>query len=340
MKHNIEYKNFEATDGLRSLIDRLIAKLEKRAKNFSPDVVFLRTMIEENQTRSLHHVSLTLDVPGKTLATKEERYDLEATLKDAFAEIERQLKEYKSRLRREHLWKRLAKREEIREMKAVAASEEQRTRETFFALVSPQLKKLNHFIRHVIRYSESTGELVPGELDAEDVTDAALVRAYREFLRGYPQQEIRSWLIRLAMDVLDAEVSVLKQDHEMLHLEEDIPETPPALEVSTLGEEIFDFYQPDEDLKFEDIVYDMEAPTPEEQVENKELRRIVRGLLAQMPDEWRRAVVLRGLRGRTEKQVAEAFGKSEEEVGRILERARESLRQKLKDFGYDFKRVA
>src|SRR5262249_13813249 len=136
----------------------------------------------------------------------------------------------------------------------------------------------------------------------------------------YPQQDIRSWLIRAAMDVLDAEVSYLKQDRQMVHIEEDIPS--------------------EEDLRFEDIVYDMAAPTPEEQVENKELRRIVRGLLAEMPEEWRRAKVLGGLRGRPEKQVAEALGKSEEEVGRILERAREHLRQRLVDYGYEFKRVA
>jgi ribosomal subunit interface protein len=340
MKHNIQYKNFQPTQAIRSHIDRLIAKLEKRAKNFPPDVVFLRMMIEENHTRTLYQVSTTLDVPGKTLATKEERHDLEGAVKDAVAELERQLKEYKSRLRREHLWKRLARREEIREMKAAAEPEEQRTRETFFALVSPHLKKLNRFIRHVIQYSESTGELASGELDPEDVTDAALVRAYREFLKSYPQQDIRTWLIRAAMDVLDAEVSYVKQDRQMVHIEEDIPETSPAIAVSTLGDEILDFYQPDEDLKFEDIVYDMEAPTPEEQVENQELRGIVSGLLAHMPDEWRRAVVLRGLRGRSEKQVGEALGQSEEEVRRTLERAREYLRRKLMDSGYDFKRVA
>jgi ribosome-associated translation inhibitor RaiA len=84
----------------------LIAKLAKRARNFSPDAVFLRILIEENQARTLWRVSLTMDVPGKTLATKEERHDLHAAVKDAFAEIEGQLKEHKSRLRGEHLPKR------------------------------------------------------------------------------------------------------------------------------------------------------------------------------------------------------------------------------------------
>jgi RNA polymerase sigma factor (sigma-70 family) len=167
----------------------------------------------------------------------------------------------------------------------------------FFSLVSPHLDKLTHPVRHVIRYSESTGEIVRGELGPEDVVDATLVRAYREFLKGYRQRDVKSWLIRVAMDVLDAEVAYHKWDHERTrHIEE----------VSTLGDEILDFYQPDEDLKLEDIVSDIEVPTPEQSVEAKELQQLVRSLLAQMPREWRRALLLHYVGGRPEAEVAKA----------------------------------
>jgi RNA polymerase sigma factor (sigma-70 family) len=341
MKHNIEYRNFEATERINSLIESLIAKLDKRTRNFSPDVLFLRISIEGNQTRTLYHVSITMDVPGRTLATKEERHEPEASMKDAFAEIERQLQEHKSRLRGEHLWKRLSRRKEIRAMKATAESVEERTRGTFFSLVSPHLNKLYHLVRHIIRYSESMGELVRGELDPEDVTDATLVRAYREFLKGYPRQDIRSWLIGIAMDVLDTEINVRQQDRQQtVHIEEDIPETPPTEAVSTLGDEIMDFYQPDEDLKLEDIVPDLEVPTPEQITEAKELQRLLRSLLDQMPKEQRRALLLHDAAGRTEKEVASAIGNPEIEVERILDHAREFLRQKLTEAGYGFKRAA
>jgi ribosomal subunit interface protein len=341
MKHNIEYRNFEATERINSLIESLIAKLEKRARNFSPDAVFLRISIEENQARTLYPVSLTTEVPGKTLATREERHELEASIKDAFAEIERQLQEHKSKLRGEHLWKRLSRRDEIRAMKATAESVEDRTRGTFFSLVSPHLNKLYHLVRHVIRYSESMGELVRGELDPEDVTDATLVRAYKEYLKGYPQLDIRSWLIRIAMDVLDVEVNIRQLDRQQsVHIEEDIPETAPTEEVSTLGEEILDFFQPDEALKLEDIVPDLDVPTPEQITEAKELQRLVRALLAQMPKEWRRALLLHDIGGRSEKEVASAIGKPEKEVERILDRAQAYLRQKLTESGYGFKRAA
>jgi ribosome-associated translation inhibitor RaiA len=109
----IELKGFAPQKEIQKLIQELIHKVEKRAKSFSPDGVFLRLMVEENSVRRLYHVSLVLEVPEKTLATKEERHDLAEALRDAFAEIERQLEHHKSTLRGEHLWKRRAKREEL-----------------------------------------------------------------------------------------------------------------------------------------------------------------------------------------------------------------------------------
>jgi ribosome-associated translation inhibitor RaiA len=123
MKHNVEFKNFEPEERIRKLIAQLINKLQKRAKRFPPDEVFLRLMIEENPVRKLYHVSLVLEIPGKspaikkTLATKEERHDLHETLRDAFDEIERQLEAYKATVTGEYVWKRRTRREELRRMK-------------------------------------------------------------------------------------------------------------------------------------------------------------------------------------------------------------------------------
>ena len=123
MKHNVEFKNFEPEERIRKLIAQLINKLQKRAKRFPPDEVFLRLMIEENPVRKLYHVSLVLEIPGKspaikkTLATKEERHDLHETLRDAFDEIERQLEAYKATVPGEYVWKRRTRREELRRMK-------------------------------------------------------------------------------------------------------------------------------------------------------------------------------------------------------------------------------
>ena len=138
MNHNIEYKNFEPDEHITTLLESLITKVERKVRNFSPDAVFLRILIEENSVRALYLVSITMDVPGKTLATKEDRHDIDVAIRDAFIEIERQAQGQKSRLRGEHLWKRLRNRVALRQIKTsvqpvkqVSRSEPRRRHETY-----------------------------------------------------------------------------------------------------------------------------------------------------------------------------------------------------------------
>ncbi len=76
MKHQVEFKglgpseSFEPKEGIRELIEKLLARLEKRAKSFSPDVLSARVMVEQNPAHKLYHVSITLEMPEKTLAAK------------------------------------------------------------------------------------------------------------------------------------------------------------------------------------------------------------------------------------------------------------------------------
>ena len=117
MKFNLEFKNFESDDKTRKLIQRLIAKLDKKLLSFSDDEVFLRLMIEANPARTLFRASLTLTVPEKTISATEERHDLAETIRDAFAEIDRQAEARKAVLRAEPAWKRKARREGLRKVR-------------------------------------------------------------------------------------------------------------------------------------------------------------------------------------------------------------------------------
>ncbi|HYR44520.1 MAG TPA: sigma-70 family RNA polymerase sigma factor [Terriglobia bacterium] len=336
MQRNIEFKDFEPDRRIKTLLDRLISKLERNATTFSPELAHLRLFVDKNSAHKLYQVSMTLDLPGKVLAAKNEEYDLKASLRAAFDEIERQLKKYKASLRREH-WQRPARRQEIRQIKTQAASIEENEREIFFSLITPHLNRLNHFVRHVISYAEAMGDLMPGALAPQDVVDGALVRAYREFAKRRTIPDVKSWLIRLALDQLEAEVTRLEREHAgWVSIEEDVPETPPAQEVSTLGDEILDFYQPDEKLKLEDLIPDFDALTPENEVETNELRGSVRKTLMEMPRQWRRVLLLHDLEGRSTKEIASETGKPESEIDRIVQFAREYLRQKLAG-GFHFK---
>jgi RNA polymerase sigma factor (sigma-70 family) len=219
-----------------------------------------------------------------------------------------------------------------------ATPAEQRNRESFLSQISRELKGLYRFVRHQLAYSESTGDLVPGEVTAEDVVDEVLLRAYREFVKEPGERKIGAWLIELAKKRIQADVKRSRTERNLtVHIEEDIPETPPVEEVSTLGDEILDFYQPDEDLKLEDVFPDVDISTPEDFVAaEEELVQCVNAALAAMPKEWRRALHLRHSGGLTLEELREVLKKDEPEIERILEYARQHLRQSLIESGCTF----
>lgn len=223
---------------------------------------------------------------------------------------------------------------------------EQREREPFFTQVKGEIEGLYSFVRDRVAYLESTGDLRPGDVTPEDLADSVLLRAYSEFAgrsasRGAQDQRERPMgasLKQLATKELESVVQRLRAARgRAIHLQEDIPETPPAEEVSTLGEEVLDFYQPDEDLKVEDIFPDLDMATPEELVAAKqELLRCVNTALAGMPKQWRRALRLRHGGGLTSAELGEVLNTAEPEIERILEYARAHLRQKLVEAGCRF----
>jgi ribosomal subunit interface protein len=339
MKHDIEFKHFEPRERVRKLVEELTARLKKQIQDFPKDIVFLRVLIEENPTRKLYHVSITLELPGTTLAAKEERHDPIETIRDAFNEIERQIERHKARLRRDYLWKRRARREQLRrEKRGKTVPPEESERELFITAIQPHLKKLYNFVRREIGYHEANGDLIPGEVTPDEAIDETIVRAYEQLATRPPKMELDRWLMKLAMQYLHSEAWRSRIERKRVaHIEEDIPETPPTEAVSTLGDEILHFYQPDEDLKLEDIIPDIEVPLPEEEAQRKELQENVRNALALLPGMWRKAFVLHYVEGLSMTEVANVIGLPEAEVKRYIEFARATLRQKLIESGLSVK---
>jgi RNA polymerase sigma factor (sigma-70 family) len=218
---------------------------------------------------------------------------------------------------------------------APAASAKQRQRELFFSLMSRYLNNVYHVVRHEIGYFEALGDLRPGELAPEEVVDAVLLRAYREFLEDPSGRTIRSRLIALAREQLRADVQRLKswRARTPVRTEQDIPDTPPQEWVSTLGDEVLDFDEPDEDLKMEDVIPDLDVDTPEEEAERRELQSCVDSALAAMPQVWRRALRLRHVEGLDGAELARAMDRPEVETRQIVAHAQEFLRQRLRESG-------
>jgi RNA polymerase sigma factor (sigma-70 family) len=224
-----------------------------------------------------------------------------------------------------------------------ARSREQREREELFAQLSRYMSGLYRYAHHLLRYYQTLGDLPPGQIDVDDVVDTAVLGAYRELGKGHDlgkagtEGDLRRRLMRIARCYVQNEVGRLIARRELtISTEEPVPQTAPEEEVFQAGEEIFDFFEPEEQLKVEDVVPDFDVPTPEQAIETVEWQRCVDSALASMPAEWRRALMLRFRRGLEGAALAQALGKPESEASLIVERARAYLREKLLEAGCSF----
>lgn len=206
-------------------------------------------------------------------------------------------------------------------------------RDQFFRTIQPHLEKFNKFVRGEIEYQLATGDLKTDELSPEDVVDGVVLLAFEEYQKNPPKLPLDRWLVMLAMKYIRNETRSLRQDGEdFVHLEEDIPETPPEEEVVTLGEETLDFYQPDEDLQMEDVVADPTAETPEQIAESREaLLQFVGQSLTELPRAWRDAFILTRVQGFSTAEIAEIFDQPEKKVKQNLQQAENALKKKLID---------
>jgi ribosome-associated translation inhibitor RaiA len=78
----------------------------------------IRIVVDQNETRTLFRVTIRMELPGPDISASEERHDLKETVHDAFAEIRRQVEKYRRKLNHTVEYKRPARRDRLRRLRA------------------------------------------------------------------------------------------------------------------------------------------------------------------------------------------------------------------------------
>jgi ribosomal subunit interface protein len=328
-RHISDSQQRQLAEELESLAKK---QLEQHLAHFEPDLVQLHAILEKStHHKNLHRVALRLSVPGGLLTSENTADSMMAAAKAAFSELERQLVERLERMRGEDEWRRKQRRERLRRLRAAVAGRPQEERDLFRQLIRPHLPILRRFVRFELSHLRARGVLTSDDPTLDDVMDEVLARAYRKLDRHQDPREAAHWLFRIAVDVLTEEARRSRIRNRMLSLEGPPPREPTDI---SIDETLFDFYQPDDLVKVEDLAASP-SPDPEEALTQKEIRRCFASMLANLPANWRRAVMLAQVEGMPLPAVAKVLGTSQEQVREWLEKADEYLRAELAELGIE-----
>ncbi len=193
--------------------------------------------------------------------------------------------------------------------------------------LQPYLKHLYAFVRREIRYYESLGLLREGELQPADVVDD-VIEAALSLWHARPAGSLRPWLLQLALRRLRQYLQAARtRPSTEIPLEELVPQEDwSTLQTDT---EIWEFYEPDDVLAWEDILPDPTVPPPDEFVLAAELDEPLQDALASLGPRVREVFVLYALEGLTEEEIAKMYGWDVEQVKKYLAMARDQLRERL-----------
>jgi len=305
MKLQITYKGFDKNDkkNLKKFIAEKAGDLEHKLGDLIRTDTTLRGTLEKHQKIPLYRLGLTLHLPKKDIAGEEENEDVREVINKVFSELERQGQKYKSRLKNHHLWKRKARRKQLTTLPlSDAASQpvaiDQKTQQQasdWFDSIRDYLDDLYDFSVREITYLQAIDDLTPADILPDELVDETIVTAF-EKQDDKPQDfDTKSWLFKLALDILDQAVQESQQNRQAISLETTVPE-------DDIDTQIYEFYQPEEVLKLEDLI-----PVPSEPAvteENIAQQRELQSSLVKLPKNWRRASILHNQLGFSVPQIA------------------------------------
>ncbi len=154
--------------------------------------------------------------------------------------------------------------------------------------------------RYQHRLYQVAYRLLKDPLEAEDALQEVFLKVYEHAHRFEPRATVSAWLHRITANHC---LNMLRQRHPQESLDrEDFPPVPDP------------------------------RATPLETLEEQDLSRRLESLLAALPENQRRALILKRFAGLSYQEIGEEMGLSPQAVDGLLKRARQFLKKALQDY--------
>ncbi len=312
VKRDIEF----LSEPFQGQLEQKIKKLETLLKNFNPDLVFLKIDLEGNEKNKMYTTYLKLDLRSKVLKAKKSAKNLHLSTREAFNALFREVKKFKEFLRHEPDYRR-KRYQESAEKSVVSLSLNEELKESYRNLIQSILPKLINFTRRELRSKSFFSDRDPSGILVKEIIDEAIANVASEIQSKFNKRELRRKLYREIMNIIEQKIE--GRHKKPLSLEKEIYEVD--------EQDFFEFYQPDETLRLEDILPGQEWPEDQE-----ELKLSLQEILEELPEDLRQAFTLTQLNDFSPEEVAMIQDKPVEKVKEEIEQARKIIQEKLTTF--------
>ena len=329
MNVHIGYK-VRKTPDIEKEVNHQVEKLRKRLQVFSPELVHLKGLIEENSPREGIVVSLNLRLPSGQMAAQRKAPAPSAAVKAAFDDLLQQITRHKDLLRSSHKFPRFRRGAELRPGRQtpfedtiasvqapVVSSDDIRT------YVNVNLARLERFVERELYFRETSEQIESDFISKEEVVDEAIARALGDGGDKPERLALEPWLYRLAMRAIDEMVAGADQHNGSVHLEDSARKR----NVRGSDEAELQFHQPDEAILGENVIADRRVSTPEQIASSDEMLHLVEVALRGTDRSAREAFILQAVEGFTEEEIAVITDRKPDEVRASVKTACEHLRK-------------
>gem|GEM_PF-6241438 len=339
MQLTIQTHAVEITDFLRKLIDRKVEKLNQRFQEFHRDALKLTVALTRSLHRNQYIAELTLKVPRKVFHAEKATDDPVSAVTSSFDALIRDAERYKfimnRSLRAKRMRLRATQRSLLSTVEETASQEmfENARQKVFGDAVRNRLASLYNFARREVLHHQLSGDLQPGDISPVELVDEAVVNVFEKSRTTLSEKEIEHLLYKEIWGILQREIDDVKSSRAQWTSVEKIVENMPVEEESAeggvSGNDLFEYWEPEEVLHFEDVLPGSTFPTQEQILEDGELQNLLIHALRRLPEIERRAFVLSDIEGFQLEEIALILSVRIDEIENILNAAREKVKKEL-----------
>ncbi len=214
----------------------------------------------------------------------------------------------------------------IADLKTLMGDDEQ----AFEQFLSKDLEKLYNFVQRELQYHDALDDLPENELDPYDLINAAILK----ILDKKPNKPLKLGQAIYA-EVLDqiqnAVAKLEEQERRETSVEKNINDAAEEDGFTTLGEQVLDFWQPDQDLNQSDVIADKEVPTPAEIEDMKDRQAEIYLALDALPKVWREDFIFLAVEHWSVKKLSEMRDVKLEKMQEQLKNTQAFLQERLRE---------